>query len=97
MTQEEKQKIREEFEEKYGDFIKIISVGQYNEKDVNIGFLPAKQVIADYWLSILDKAIKDKLEAVEEDCKKAIEYPDGKMDGAWVYIGKIKDIINKHK
>jgi len=89
MTQEEKQEIMKDFYKYFEEYSQHLEQ-RYLTPDT-------RSIIKDYWFSILDKAIKDKLEAVEEDCGGEIEYPDGKMNGAWVYIGKIKDIINKHK
>ena len=46
----------DEFNEKMFNYIKIIEVGQYNENGVNIGFLPATQVIKDFIHQELQKA-----------------------------------------
>ena len=87
ITDTEKQKIREEYLSKYYD----------NEFDSGALEMPDPDLQADYWLSILDKTIKSKLESVEGDLEKEIEFPNGKMDGAWVYIVNINEILNKLK
>lgn len=45
-----------EFEEKYKDYIKDISIGQYDNNGVNVGFLKAKDVIKLHFTSKLTEA-----------------------------------------
>jgi hypothetical protein len=61
---------------------------------------PSDLQIADYWLQILDKAIKDKLEAVESEIKENCVYHQADYRGEPMdFISKVDvlDIINKHK
>jgi len=53
------QKILDEFDEKYIDYIKPISVGQYNDNGVNIGFIEANEFIKAFLKQSLEKQDAD--------------------------------------
>ena len=96
MNDTEKQKIREEFYEFANPRVKgAEGISQFYPKKYN-------KEISDYWLSILDKTIKSKLEAV----KGAIEnHPNPyrtaeSINDFQIYVKAKNDcieIINKHK
>ncbi len=104
MTQEEKQKIREEFISKFtvwNDRYRYATLAGKEE-------YPTPDAIADYWLQILDKAIKDKLEAVanEIELKRRKHYNEQQPflkhrndynDAYSQIIIDVLEIINKHK
>ncbi len=100
MNDTEKQKIRSEF-------------GKFCNTD-NFSAPPYEtDTIADYWLSILDKTIKSKLEAVEGEIKYASECDkldevderaritnllnENMVVGYNCAVEDFKKIINKHK
>jgi hypothetical protein len=101
VTDTEKQKIREEWEKKL------------YTKDGNTQtlWLPNADDIADYWLSIIDKTIKSKLEAVEGALDRHCNwtptegygseeekgYQKGLIAEAKLLRSEILEIINKHK
>lgn len=59
--------------EKFGSYLKNISIGQYNENGVNIGWKQPEQVIAEYILSLVIKERKEaESRAVVEEKKKWI-------------------------
>jgi len=89
LTDIEKQKIREEFKKK--------EFRQFDTYNNEYKELDCEDEIADYWLSILDKTIKSKLEAVKRDLiEQAEPYDDAKWHNK-LSIETIKTIINKHK
>ena len=53
------QSILDEFDEKYIDYIKPISVGQYNDNGVNIGFIEANEFIKAFLKQSLEKQDAD--------------------------------------
>jgi hypothetical protein len=102
MTQEEKQKIM------YGFYKYWEEKSQHLEQRY---LTPdTRSIINDYWLSLLDKAIKDKLEAVEGDLEKEIEFPnennwnyqfyktldDMVIDGSGYNMQQFIDLKDKH-
>ena len=58
--------LKNEFDEKFGDFIKDVSIGQYDENGVNIGFLSAKDVIISFWLQKQDHLLTELGESLEK-------------------------------
>jgi hypothetical protein len=89
MNDTEKQKIREEWNET--QFTNNI----WANKDV----VDVEQDnICDYWLSILDKTIKSKLEAVEDIAYKVCNGDDDCIDNFTELWQEIKaELLNKHK
>lgn len=85
MNDTEKQKIRSEF-------------GKFCNTD-NFSAPPYEtDTIADYWLSILDKTIKSKLEAVEGIAYKVCDGDDDCIDNFTELWQEIKaELLNKHK
>lgn len=84
MNDTEKQKISNEFEKWYFENLDNLTVYEHT----------------DYWLSILDKTIKSKLEAVEGAVKEVSlgEIPNYEEVGShFGYDEDIIEIINKHK
>lgn len=45
----------DEFDEKFTDYLKPISIGQYDKKGANIGFLNSKEVIKNFISALLEK------------------------------------------
>jgi len=95
MTQEEKQKIKEDFEKRFPN----------TESEVkNYGEFCA---LRSWLLDTVDKAIKDKLEAVEEAVKEMkvgheVHLVQSETDkdqelGYNIAISDVLEIINKHK
>lgn len=85
----EKQKIREEYYSWFKDDTEYTA----NDKE-----------IADYWLQILDKVIKSKLEAVEEEIEELgdlwkLDKSISEQGGGYPVkvTADILNIINKHK
>ena len=65
----------EEFDEKYLSYIQEISIGQYDENGVNIGFLPSEKVIKNFIsqsiLEYNEKIKRDLLQDLDhEECAK---------------------------
>ena len=65
----------EEFDEKYLSYIQEISIGQYDENGVNIGFLPSEKVIKNFisqsLLEYNEKIKRDLLQDLDhEECAK---------------------------
>lgn len=94
MTQEEKQKIMKDFYKYFEEESQHLDQ-RYLTPDT-------RSIIKDYWLSILDKAIKDKLEAVEKDIKDRLyEQARASSDLYRTEYDEALDIvatiINKHK
>jgi hypothetical protein len=90
MNDTEKQKIREEWNET--QFTNNI----WANKDV----VDVEQDnICDYWLSILDKTIKSKLEAVEGEINHIAHFSKlaGSRYDGYVDCKEVLEIINKHK
>lgn len=52
--------------EKFSDYIKDISVGQYDENGVNIGFKQSKDVIKDFIHKLIQKTRRVDLEEFRE-------------------------------
>ena len=104
MNDTEKQKIRSEFEEEF-PFLNSIKFTPNREEDYDKTkvlmelYNKVGDKITDYWLSILNKTIKSKLEAVEGDVKKVKQLVQ-KETGSFKYDDCYDDcikIINKHK
>ena len=53
----------EELLEEYSEYIEQVSFGQYDDKGVNIGFIPLKQLIAETHQHQLQKATESFIEA----------------------------------
>lgn len=56
----------ERFNEKIKDYIVKIQVGQYDENNVNIGFLPAEQIVKSFISSEREKVRQEIVEAVKK-------------------------------
>ena len=54
------------FEESYSRHIKTVSIGQYDKNGVNIGYLPAKDVIKDFIRNLLADARKEVGNGIEK-------------------------------
>jgi len=92
MTQEQKQKIMKDFYKYFEEESQHLEQ-RYLTPDTH-------SIIKDYWFSILDKAIKDKLEAVEWAVKEVSlgEIPNYEERGShFGYDEDVLAIINKHK
>ena len=81
MNDTEKQKIKEDFEKEF--------------EDTHYRGAVTRGAMSDYWLSILDKTIKSKLEAVEGAVKE-IQNKDI-LAGRYNACNEVLEIINKHK
>ena len=73
----------EEFDEKYLSYIQEISIGQYDENGVNIGFLPSEKVIKNF----LSQSILEYNEKIKEMCeeKKKIIKDNSQTDDEVLY------------
>ncbi len=83
MTYKTDEEIVKEFDEKFSDYIRPISIGQYNNEGVNTGFLSSVQVIKSFILQLRSDDRKALIEEVEKLEKKKI-YQAGPNDKMWV-------------
>lgn len=86
MTNTKEPSWEEEFEEKFSDYIKVISIGQYNDKGVNIGFLSVHEVIKSFIRQLLANQRKE----IVEECINLIAIHTEK-DGSWCDTGEDMD------
>jgi len=86
-----------EFDKKFSKYIKTVSIGQYDNSGVNVGFLAAKDVILKWHTDVTRKLI----EAVgEELIEQTLSYEDSGITPeqlATFQRFNLKEIINSLK
>jgi len=75
---------QEKFDEKFKEYFKNFSVGQYNNKGINIGFLEASEVVKRFIFTLLEEQRRKILEDLKENL------PIGQS-----FLPNIKSLINK--
>ena len=86
-----------EFDEKYLSYIQEISIGQYDENGVNIGFLPSEKVIKNFLSQSLleyNEKIKEMIESNKKSYKEThfCRFNDGECN-CDCYLEALDDII----
>jgi len=61
-----------EFDEKFSDYIKTISIGQYDNSGVNVGFLSAKDAISKWNTDVFRKLIEALGEEIIGESEKPL-------------------------
>lgn len=57
--EEIKRKSLKTFDKKFSEYVVSATIGQYNAKGVNIGYIPVKTLVREFVKSCIDKAYKE--------------------------------------
>ena len=79
----------EEFEEK---FVSVLFPSGI--KAVQYDYEPIKNFFNKALLTAYQQGKKDREEEILEYFEKNYEFPDGEMNGAWIYLGDLEEFIN---
>lgn len=71
----------EEFQKNFSSYIKTVSIGQYNDAGVNIGFLSAEEVIKHFVSNILTQKDQEIEKWKNMSPNSVVSYENGYSDG----------------